>query len=63
VPEALNCQQGMAKTTQVLSNLNENFFDFLDFVVKQFCGSSVALQGGEVHKILHVSTVTIVYEY
>jgi hypothetical protein len=44
-PEALNCQQKMAKTAQVLSNLNENFFDF---VVKQFCGSSVGpTRGGK----------------
>jgi hypothetical protein len=39
----------MAKTAQVLSNLNENFFDFFDLAVKNFCGSSLALQGGEVH--------------
>jgi hypothetical protein len=31
---ALNCQQRMVKTAQVLRNLNENFFDFFDFVVK-----------------------------
>jgi hypothetical protein len=30
----------MAKTAQVLSSLNENFFDFFDFAVKKFCGSS-----------------------
>jgi hypothetical protein len=30
----------MAKEAQVLSNLNENFFDF--FVVKKFCESSLA---------------------
>jgi hypothetical protein len=34
----------MAKTTQVLSSLNENFFDFFDFAVKKFCGSSLAPQ-------------------
>jgi hypothetical protein len=28
----------MDKTTQVLSSLNENFFDF---AVKQFCGSRI----------------------
>jgi hypothetical protein len=28
-PEALNFQERRAKTAQVLSNLNENFFDFL----------------------------------
>jgi hypothetical protein len=39
-PGALNCQQRMAKTAQVLSNLNENLFDFFDFAV---------------YKILHVS--------
>jgi hypothetical protein len=33
----------MAKTAQILSNLNENFFDFFDFAVKKFCGSSLAL--------------------
>jgi hypothetical protein len=31
---------------QVLSNLNENFFDFFDFVVKKFCGSSLVLAAG-----------------
>jgi hypothetical protein len=31
---------------QVLSNLNENFFDFFDFVVKKFCGSSLARGAG-----------------
>jgi hypothetical protein len=32
----------MAKTAQVLSNLNENFFDFFDLAVKNFCGSRIA---------------------
>jgi hypothetical protein len=32
----------MTKTAQVLSRLNENFFDFFDFAVKKFCGSSLA---------------------
>jgi hypothetical protein len=36
----------MAKTAQVLSNLNENFFDFFDFAVKKFCGSSLVVGGG-----------------
>jgi hypothetical protein len=27
---------------QVLSNLNENLFDFFDFVVKKFRGSRIA---------------------
>jgi hypothetical protein len=31
----------MAKAAQILSNLNENFFDFFDFEVKNFCGSSL----------------------
>jgi hypothetical protein len=39
-PEELNCQQRMAKTAQVLSNLNENLFDFFDLAVKNFCGPS-----------------------
>jgi hypothetical protein len=30
----------MAKTAQILSNLNENLFDF---AVKKFCGASLAL--------------------
>jgi hypothetical protein len=34
----------MAKTAQVLSSLNENFFDFFDFAVKQFCGSRIAAE-------------------
>jgi hypothetical protein len=38
----------MAKTTQVLSSLNENFFDFFDFAVKQFCGSRIAVRGGAI---------------
>jgi hypothetical protein len=37
----------MAKTAQVLSSLNENLFDFFDFAVKKFCGSSLALSGGK----------------
>jgi hypothetical protein len=45
-PDALNCQQRMAKTAQVLSNLNENFFDFFDLAVKNFCGSSLGQGGG-----------------
>jgi hypothetical protein len=32
----------MVKVVQVLSNLNENFFDFFDLAVKKFCGSSLA---------------------
>jgi hypothetical protein len=36
----------MAKTAQVLSSLNENFFDFFDFAVKKFCGSRIALRHG-----------------
>jgi hypothetical protein len=39
--EAANFPERMAKTAQVLSSLNENFFDFFDFAVKKFCGSSV----------------------
>jgi hypothetical protein len=35
----------MAKTAQVLSDLNETFFDFFDLAVKKFCGSSLALRG------------------
>jgi hypothetical protein len=38
----------MAKTAQILSNLNENLFDFFDFAVKKFCGSSLVVGGGEV---------------
>jgi hypothetical protein len=45
-PEALNCQQRMAKTAQVLSNLNENLFNFFDLAVKNFCRSSLALRHG-----------------
>jgi hypothetical protein len=48
-PEALNCQQRMAKTAQVLSSLNENFFDFFDLAVKNFCGSSLERKGGDFH--------------
>jgi hypothetical protein len=40
--EAPNFPERMAKTPQVLSSLNENFFDFFDFAVKKFCGSSLA---------------------
>jgi hypothetical protein len=41
----------MVKTAQVLSNLNENFFDFeplvrFDFAVKKFCGASLAQSPG-----------------
>jgi hypothetical protein len=32
-----------AKTAQVLSFLNENFFDFFDLAVKNFCKSRIAL--------------------
>jgi hypothetical protein len=46
--EAANFPEIMAKTAQVLSNLNENFFDFFDFAVKKFCESSVVLSGGVV---------------
>jgi hypothetical protein len=34
----------MVKAAQVLSNLNENFFEF--FVIKKFCGSRIALGRG-----------------
>jgi hypothetical protein len=33
------------RAAQVLSNLNENFFDFFDFVVKKFRGSSLVWGG------------------
>jgi hypothetical protein len=36
----------MAKLVQVLSDLNETFFDFFDLAVKKFCGSSLAQKGG-----------------
>jgi hypothetical protein len=36
----------MAKTAQVLSNLNENFFDFFNFAVKKFRGSSLESSQG-----------------
>jgi hypothetical protein len=36
----------MAKTAQVLSNLNENFFDFFDLAVKNFCGSRIVNKDG-----------------
>jgi hypothetical protein len=36
----------MAKTAQILSNLNENLFDFFDFAVKKFRGSSLAPPAG-----------------
>jgi hypothetical protein len=42
--EAPNLPERMVKTAQVLSSLNENLFNF---VVKQFCGSSVAGRGGK----------------
>jgi hypothetical protein len=45
-PGLLNCQQRMAKTAQVLSNLNENLFNFFDLAVRNFCGSSVELRWG-----------------
>jgi hypothetical protein len=38
----------MVKVAQVLSKLNENLFDFLDFVVKKFYGSSLAFRAGSV---------------
>jgi hypothetical protein len=41
--EAPNFPERIAKTAQVLSNLNENFFDFL---VKKFCGSSLGPRRG-----------------
>jgi hypothetical protein len=34
----------MAKAAQVLSSLNENFFDFFDFAVKKFCGARIAVR-------------------
>jgi hypothetical protein len=46
--EAPNFPGRMAKTAQVLSNLNENLFDFFDFAVTKFCGSSVAQARGAV---------------
>jgi hypothetical protein len=36
--EAPNFPERMAKTVQVLSSLNENFFDFFDFAVKNSVG-------------------------
>jgi hypothetical protein len=39
--EAPNFPERMTKTAQVLSSLNENFFDFFDFAVKKFCESSL----------------------
>jgi hypothetical protein len=41
LPEVLNFQERIDKTAQVLSNLHENFFDFFDFAVTAFCGSSL----------------------
>jgi hypothetical protein len=41
--EAPNFPERMAKEAQVLSNLNENFFDF---TVKKFYGSSLAQAAG-----------------
>jgi hypothetical protein len=43
--ETPNFPKKMAKTAQVLSNSNENFFDFFDFAVKKFCGASLVLAG------------------
>jgi hypothetical protein len=45
-PEVLNFQERRAKTAQVLGNLNENFFDFFDFAVTEFCGSSLNYSAG-----------------
>jgi hypothetical protein len=42
-PVVPNSRERMAKEVQVLSNLNENFFDF---AVKKFCGSSLAFRAG-----------------
>jgi hypothetical protein len=39
--EAPNFPERMAKTAQVLSSFNKNFFDFFDFAVKKFCGSRI----------------------
>jgi hypothetical protein len=41
----------MGKAVQILSNLNENFFDCeplvrFDFAVKKFCGSRIVLAAG-----------------
>jgi hypothetical protein len=44
--EPPNFPERIAKTAQVLNNLNENLFDFFDFAVKEFCGSSLVLMGG-----------------
>jgi hypothetical protein len=41
-----NFPERMAKTAQILSRLNEKVFDFFDFAVKQFCGSSLAVGPG-----------------
>jgi hypothetical protein len=43
----------MTKTAQVLSSLNENFFDFFDFAVKKFCGSSLAHKRGVIVFLTH----------
>jgi hypothetical protein len=40
--EPPNFPEIMAKTAQILRNLNENLFDFFDFAVKKFCRSSLA---------------------
>jgi hypothetical protein len=40
--EAPSFPERMTKTAQVLSSLNENFFDFFDFAVKKFCGARIA---------------------
>jgi hypothetical protein len=42
-----NFPERITKTAQVLSRLNENFFDFFDFAVKKFCGSGLVVGGGE----------------
>ncbi|MDR1319199.1 MAG: hypothetical protein LBJ90_06195 [Treponema sp.] len=42
MPEVPNFRERMAKIVQVLSNLNENLFDFFAFAVKKFRGSSLA---------------------
>jgi hypothetical protein len=36
----------MVKAAQVLSNSSKNLFDFFDFVVEKFCGSSLVLAAG-----------------
>jgi hypothetical protein len=44
--ETPNFLERTAKTAQVLSNLNENFFDFFDFAVKKFCESILVNSAG-----------------